>query len=133
MTIILAPVRDIRIRLLALPVFAALLGAGCGSSRPEDAASQKAYGAQMARQGFWREALFRFERAAATAPNDAEVQNNLAVAYEAVGETARALAAYKKAIELAPADNRIKRNYARFAEYYTALQRSGGTTPGAPK
>ena len=103
---------------------------GCASS-PEaanQAADQKAYGAKMAQRGFWREALFRFERAARLAPDDPEIQNNLAVACEATGETARALAAYKKALELSPDDSRIKRNYARFAEYYTSLQRASGPT-----
>ncbi|MCL4809506.1 MAG: tetratricopeptide repeat protein [Thermoanaerobaculia bacterium] len=103
---------------------------GCAST-PEEAsraADQKAYGAKMAQQGFWREALFRFERAAKIAPDDPEVLNNLAVACEATGETARALAAYKRALELRPDDSRIKRNYARFAEYYTSLQRASGPT-----
>jgi len=103
---------------------------GCASS-PEaanQASDQKAYGAKMAQRGFWREALFRFERAARLAPDDPEILNNLAVACEATGETARALAAYKKALELRPDDSRIKRNYARFAEYYTSLQRASGPT-----
>ena len=103
---------------------------GCASTpkAAADAADQKAYGAKMARQGFWREALFRFERASKLAPDDPEILNNLAVASEAVGETARALAAYKRALELRPEDARIKRNYARFAEYYTSLQRASGPT-----
>jgi Flp pilus assembly protein TadD len=109
--------------------FAATLS-GCAST-PKDAAQasdQKAYGAKMAQQGFWREALFRFDRAARLAPEDPEILNNVAVASEAVGETARALAAYKRALELRPDDAKIKRNYARFAEYYTSLQRGSGPT-----
>ena len=101
------------------------------ASTPEDAANaadQKAYGAKMAERGFWREALFRFERAAKLAPDDPEILNNLAVASEAVGETAKALAAYKRALELRPDDAKIKRNYARFAEYYTSMQRASGPT-----
>ena len=78
----------------------------------------------MARKGFWREALFRYEKAAALKPDNAEVQNNLGVACESVGETSRALTAYKRALELAPQDTKIKRNYARFAEYYTSVQRA---------
>ncbi len=77
----------------------------------------------MAKQGYWREALFRFEKAAKEKPDDAEIQNDLAVAYEANGETVKALAAYRRAIELAPTDTSIRRNYARFAEYYTSAQR----------
>ena len=103
---------------------------GCASTpkAAANAADQKAYGAKMAQRGFWREALFRFDRAAKLAPDDPEILNNLAVASEAVGETARALAAYKRALELRPDDAKIKRNYARFAEYYTSLQRASGPT-----
>lgn len=99
----------------------------CASPRSRDAAawkSQNSYGSEMARKGFWREALFRYEKAAALRPDNPEVQNNLGVAYESIGETSRALAAYKKALELAPQDSKIKRNYARFAEYYTSVQRA---------
>lgn len=112
---------------LAVPAALAVMGllAGCSSSgRQGTAKDQKAYGAVMARHGFWREAVFRFEKAAAEKPQDAQIQNDLAVAYESVGETAKALAAYKRALELAPNDQKIKRNYARFAEYYTSLQRA---------
>ncbi len=110
-------------------------GSGCSSGRTDtSAAAEKAYGAEMARKGFWHEALFRFEKAARERPNDAELQNDLAVALEAVGETARALAVYRRALELAPNETHIRRNYARFAEYYTATQRagSGGGTFGVP-
>ena len=106
----------------------------CASTPAPDAkraADQKAYGARMADDGFWREALFRFEKAAKLAPDDPEILNNLAVACEATGDTARALAAYKRALELRPDDQTIKRNYARFAEYYTALQR--GPSTAGPK
>jgi Flp pilus assembly protein TadD len=110
---------------------ASLVLPACSSRRRDDWKGQKAYGAYMARRGFWREALFRFQKAAELKPDDAEVQNDVAVAYESLGETALALAAYKKAIELAPNDARIKRNYARFAESYTAAQRASSAP--APK
>ncbi len=83
----------------------------------------------MAGRGFWREALFRFERANELKPNDAEILNNLGVAYEALGESAKALAAYRRALELSPDDTQIKRNYARFAEYYAGAQRTATTPP----
>jgi tetratricopeptide (TPR) repeat protein len=108
----------------AAAALAVVLGA-CSSGKPEEAwKAEKAYGTEMAKKGFWREALFRYEKAAAQQPGDAQVQNNLAVAYESTGDTSRALAAYKRALELAPQDAKIKRNYARFAEYYTSVQRS---------
>ena len=118
-------------------IVVSLAVAGCSSSSSSSSSAkdavwkeQKSYGAKMARLGFWREALFRFEKAAERRPDDAEIQNNLAVAYESVGETSKALAAYKRAIELRPGDPKIKRNYARFAEYYTSVQRA--TTPASP-
>ena len=119
---------------LGLPLALVVSLSGCASTSKDaaTAADQKAYGARMAQRGFWREALFRFERATKLAPDDPEILNNLAVASEAVGETARALAAYKRALELRPDDARIKRNYARFAEYYTSLQRASGPM-AAPK
>jgi len=117
---------------LSLAIVVCLSACASSSGDAATAADQKAYGARMAERGFWREALFRFDRAAKLAPDDPEVLNNLAVACEAVGETARALAAYKRALELRPEDARIKRNYARFAEYYTSLQRASGPM-AAPK
>jgi Tfp pilus assembly protein PilF len=109
-------------------LLAALLLCGCATAKKpnESWKGEKAYGARMARSGFWHEALFRFEKAAELHPDDAEIQNDLAVAYESVGDTAHALAAYKRALELAPTDQKIKRNYARFAEYYTSIQRATG-------
>jgi tetratricopeptide (TPR) repeat protein len=120
----------------AAVVFAAALGACSSGKSGETWKAENAYGTEMAKKGFWREALFRYEKAAAQKPGDAQVQNNLAVAYESTGDTARALAAYKRALELAPQDAKIKRNYARFAEYYTSVQRSSslpGPSPAAPE
>lgn len=126
--------RSVTVALRASAALAAVLAlASCSSSPREDWKSQKSYGAQMARKGFWREALFRFQKAATIHPEDAEIQNDLAVAYESLGETAKALTAYKKAIELAPNDPKIKRNYARFAEYYTAVQRASSPPQAPPK
>ncbi len=122
----------------ALLAIAFCVAAACGSApRDNDAGDQKAWGTKMAREGFWREALFRYQRAAALRPNDPEILSNLAVAFEATGEPARALGIYRRALELAPEDQKIKRNYARFAEYYTSAQRApaaaatGATAPAA--
>jgi Flp pilus assembly protein TadD len=116
------------LRRAVAPVLVAALAActaACSSGKAaSDWKTENAYGSQMARKGFWREALFRYQKAAALKPGDAQVQSNLAVAYESVGDTTHALGAYKRALELAPEDAKIKRNYARFAEYYTSVQRA---------
>ncbi len=107
-------------------------GACTSYSHPDRASTQIAFGTAVAKRGLWREAAFRFEQAATDAPNDARAHNNLAVALEANGDFARALAEYKKALELAPNDSYIRRNYARFAEFYTAYTRTAGKASGAP-
>jgi len=117
----------LRHRRAVLTGFLLLAAAGCASySHTDSAASQIAFGANVARQGLWREAAFRFEQAIAREPNNARAHNNLAVALEATGEYARALAEYKKALDLDPKDTHIRRNYARFAEFYTSYTRTTG-------
>ena len=115
-----------------LAIGAAILQAACSSySATEKPSSQIAFGAEVARKGHWREALFRFEQALKMDPNNARAHNNLAVSLEATGDYARALAEYKKALDLAPSDNYIRRNYARFAEFYTSFTRTTGKAAGA--
>ena len=48
---------------LVLSLVVSLSGCASTPKAAANAADQKAYGAKMAQQGFWREALFRFERA----------------------------------------------------------------------
>ena len=59
------------------------------------------FAAEMASQGLWREALFRWERVSAERPDDARLLNNIAVAHEALGEFDQARAAYARAIAIA--------------------------------
>lgn len=84
----------------------------------ENAKAQMRFGTDMAQRGLWNEALFRFKKASALEPDRAEVYNNLAVAYEALGLFDEALENYRQGLRLAPADKGLKRNYARFVEFY---------------
>ena len=117
-----------------IAVLSLLLVAGACSSytHPEKPATQVAFGTAVANKGLWREAAFRYEQAVAKDPNNARAHNNLAVSLEASGDFARALAEYKKALEISPNDNYIRRNYARFAEFYTAYTKTTGKAAGAP-
>ncbi len=112
----------------ALGLALAVAGGGCASGGD----TQIAFGADVAREGHWREAAFRFEKVIAADPGNARAHNDLAVALEATGEFARALEQYKKALELDPRNNYIRRNYARFAEFYTSYTRTTGKASGAP-
>lgn len=81
-----------------------------------------AFGVKMAQRGLWYEALFRFKRAAELRPGDVKVLNNLAVAYEAVGQYENALLAYQEALKTDSANRELKRNYSRFVEFYQAFK-----------
>jgi tetratricopeptide (TPR) repeat protein len=80
------------------------------------------FGVKMAKRGLWSEALFRFKRAAEQRPGDSKVLNNLAVAYEAVGQYDNALLAYKEALKSDQTNRELKRNYSRFIEFYQAFK-----------
>jgi Flp pilus assembly protein TadD len=110
---------------LCLGLFLASIGglAGCSGNTvthgPDD---QLSFGVQMARQGLWSEALFRFERARSVDPNNPKVLNNVAVALEAAGRYDEALETYRKALELAPGNRDLRDNYARFSDFYESFR-----------
>ena len=81
-----------------------------------DAKEQVEFGISVAQRGLWREAIYRWERAAQIDPTYAAAQNNLAIAYEHEGELDKARGAYEKALELEPSNTYIKQNYELFKE-----------------
>ena len=68
------------------------------------------------RQGLWREAIYRWERAVELDPTYAAAFNNLAIAYEQAGQLDKAKQAYEKAAELDPKNTSIKQNIDLFKE-----------------
>jgi len=105
-----------------MAVFLSALGmAGEGP----DMDKEISFGVKMAQRGLWSEALFRFKRAAEQRPNDGKVLNNLAVAYEAIGQYDNALLAYKEALKADSTNRELKRNYSRFIEFYQAFKPEG--------
>ena len=81
-----------------------------------DAKKQVEFGITVAQRGLWREAIYRWERAAQIDPKYAEALNNLAIAYEHEGDLEKARVAYEKALELEPDNALIKQNYELFKE-----------------
>jgi Tfp pilus assembly protein PilF len=81
-----------------------------------DAKKQVEFGIAVSQRGLWREAIYRWERAAQIDPTYAAAHNNLAIAYEHEGELDKARAAYEKALELEPDNTFIKQNYELFKE-----------------
>ncbi len=106
---------------VAILGLAVISGACASSGKPQAVAHpEMREGVKAAQRGYWQEALFRFERARSINPKDAEVLNNLAVAFEALGRYTEALATYKEALQNTPKSSVIRKNYARFAEFYTS-------------
>jgi type IV pilus assembly protein PilF len=81
-----------------------------------NAKSQVEFGISVAQKGLWREAIYRWEKAAELDPTYAAAFNDLAVAYEHEGQLAKARKAYEKAIELDPTNAQVLQNYELFKE-----------------
>ena len=86
------------------------------ADRRSDAKAQVEFGIAVAQRGLWREALYRWERAADVDPTYAAAYNNLAIAYEHEGEFDKARKAYEKAVELEPNNTTIRQNFDLFKE-----------------
>ena len=106
-----------RTRSAALVVVAAIAMASPSfADVRSDAKSQVEFGIDVAERGLWREAMFRWERAAELDPTYAAAFNNLAIAYEHEGQFAKARQAYERALKLEPNNIQIRQNYDLFRE-----------------
>jgi Tfp pilus assembly protein PilF len=82
----------------------------------DDAKKQVEFGISVAQKGLWREAIYRWERAAQIDPTYAAAHNNLGIGYEHQGELDKARVAYETALKLDPDNQLIKQNYELFRE-----------------
>jgi Flp pilus assembly protein TadD len=83
---------------------------------PSTSEEEVRFGIQVAREGLWQEARFRFEKAVQLDPNSASALNNLAISLEQQGEFDKAREAYEHALKLRPAETYIQQNYDLFRE-----------------
>ena len=81
------------------------------------------FGIEVARQGLWREAIFRWEKAVELDPDNASARNNLAVAYEQDGQFELAEQEYERALDLDTDNMYIRQNYELFREAYEKRKR----------
>lgn len=126
---------SLRLRTLILSLPLVLVACGGGYGRPSSAPSQLAFGVDMAKRSLWSEALFRFHQAEQLDPNNPRALNNLAVAYEAVGDYQKALEYYQKALKQSPDNRDLRANYSRFVEFYQGFksdEQTAGAKPPAP-
>lgn len=110
--------RGTRRRLAVFVVLLATLVAPALTVAADRAEQQLEFGADMARRGLWKEALFRFQQADRLDPENPRILNNIAVAYEALGLFDRALETYQKALRLGRQKDEVRNNYSRFVEFY---------------
>lgn len=116
-------------RYLALAVIVILASAVPASAQRGEAKEQVEFGVQVAQRGLWREAIFRWERAAQLDPTYAAAFNNLAVAYEQEGDLKKAREAYEKALELDPGNTLIRQNFDLFKEINDRTAQKDGRQP----
>lgn len=118
-----------------VPPVAILLLTSSLAVRADSRRDMLRFAAEMAQKGNWREAKFRWERAAASQPEDPQILNNLAVASEALGEPERARDLYARALALAPKSQdseKIADNASRAGRFWKAVLESAANPPPAP-
>ena len=71
----------------------------------------------LAKQGLWKEAHFRWQKCLERGEKHASLYNNIAISYEKSGDYEKAEAAYQKALQLAPGNSFIKSNYDKLKAY----------------
>lgn len=86
------------------------------------------FGTEMAKDGHWREAKFRWEQALKLDPRDSRVLNNLAIAEEALGAPDRARELFSQAIAVASRDGRIRDNAKRSSLFWGRASNSDGAS-----
>jgi Flp pilus assembly protein TadD len=101
---------------ILLGLLSTVAAAPLAADARDDAKKQIEFGIAVAQRGLWREAIYRWLRAAEIDPTYAAAHNNLAIAYEHEGDLEKARAAYEKAVELEPNNAFIKQNYELFKE-----------------
>jgi Tfp pilus assembly protein PilF len=106
----------IRMRLLLGLTFLACFVTAAYADVRSDAREQVQFGINVAQRGLWKEALYRWKRAAEIDPSYAAAFNNLAIAYEHEGQLDEARESYEKAVQLEPGNAMIRQNYELFKE-----------------
>ena len=117
---------------VVIALLAVVMVGGRKQKQQDPQTSQLAFGVEMAKRGLWSEALFRFKQANRVSPGNPRILNNMAVAYEALGNFDQALDFYQSAIKADPSNKELKRNYSRFVEFYRAFKPAEPQAPAPP-
>ena len=93
------------------------------AATPDEVKGQIKFGVRAAREDHWDEAIYRWRKALELDPNNLMAHNNLAVAYEQMGEYELALEEYQTAYRINSQDQNVKNNLDRFRDFYQKYQR----------
>jgi Flp pilus assembly protein TadD len=91
------------------------------------------FGLDAARQGLWREAVSRWERAARVDSTNARLRSNLAVGYESLGRFEDADHEYRQARLLDPQNALIRDNHMSFLQLHPSFKRAEDAVGTAPE
>ncbi len=89
----------------------------------DDVKNQLKFGVRAAKEDHWEEAIYRWRKALQLDPDNLMAHNNLAVAYEQMGEYELALEEYQIAYRLDSNNSNVKNNLDRFRDFYRKYQR----------
>ena len=118
----MASIRLMRLTFTRSTAVLLLAGAMAAGTTPvladsrSNAREQVEFGINVAQRGLWREAIYRWEKAAELDPTYAAAFNDLGIAYEHEGQLDKARKAYEKALALEPNNTNIRQNYDLFKE-----------------
>jgi Tfp pilus assembly protein PilF len=111
---------------LKIPAFFAVLllfTTFCSADVSEEVKGQLKFGIRAAKEDHWDEAVYRWRKALQLDPNNLMAHNNLAVAYEQMGEYELAMEEYQIAYRLDSKNQMVKNNLDRFRDFYRKYQR----------
>ncbi len=92
-----------------------ILLAGCAVQRYR---TDFKFANKLAKEGLWKEAFFRMQKAIPKNDRSPALHNNLAVILEGLNRLPEAELEYRKAMKLAPKNTYISSNYERFKKNY---------------
>jgi len=84
------------------------------------------FGIRAAKDDHWDEAVYRWRKTLQLDPNNVMAHNNLAVAYEHLGDYDLAMEEYEIAYRLDSQNQMIQVNLDRFKDFYRKYQRQKG-------
>jgi Tfp pilus assembly protein PilF len=90
---------------------------------PEEIKQQLEFGVRAAKDDHWDEAIYRWQKVLQLDRDNVMAHNNLAVAYEQMGEYDLAMEEYQIAYRLDGQNEIIKNNVDRFRDFYRKYQR----------